>query len=37
MPGEMYDVYMHYKRDEWERSSPPSPTGSGTKYLDVLP
>ena len=19
MPGEMYNVFMHYKRDEWER------------------
>src|SRR5579862_3827945 len=37
MPGRLYDVYMHYKRDEWEQYLAVVTDWEREKYLDVLP
>ena len=37
MPGDMYRVFMHYKRDEWERYCATVTDWDVSEYLDVLP
>ncbi len=37
LPGRLYDVYMHYKRDEWERYLAAVTDWERERYLDVLP
>src|SRR2546428_5961279 len=37
LPGRLYDVYMHYKRDEWEQFLAVVTDWEREKYLDVLP
>ena len=37
LPGEMYSVFMHYKRDEWERFLSTVTEWDIETYLDVLP
>jgi glutamine synthetase len=37
MPGRLYDVYMHYKRDEWVRFLSAVTDWERERYLDVLP
>jgi glutamine synthetase len=37
LPGEMYRVFMHYKRDEWERYCATVSDWDMNEYLDVLP
>src|SRR5579864_1368234 len=37
LPGRLYDVYMHYKRDEWEQYLAAVTDWEREKYLDVLP
>ena len=37
LPGEMYRVFMHYKRDEWERYCATVSDWDVAEYLDVLP
>jgi glutamine synthetase len=37
LPDEMYRVYMHYKRDEWERFMATVTEWDVNTYLDVLP
>ena len=37
LPGEMYRVFMHYKRDEWERYCATVSDWDMQEYLDVLP
>src|SRR5919198_259004 len=37
LPGRLYDVYMHYKRDEWERFLSAVTDWERERYLDVLP
>jgi glutamine synthetase len=37
LPGEMYRVFMHYKRDEWERHCATVTDWDVSEYLDVLP
>jgi glutamine synthetase len=37
MPGEMYQVFRHYKRDEWERYCAQVSDWDVKEYLDVLP
>ena len=37
LPGEMYRVFMHYKRDEWERYCATVTDWDLKEYLDVLP
>ncbi|MFQ5984843.1 MAG: glutamine synthetase family protein [Alphaproteobacteria bacterium] len=37
LPGEMYDVYMHYKRDEWEKFLATVTEWDLDTYMDVLP
>ena len=37
LPGEMYRVFMHYKRDEWERYCATVTDFDRDEYLDVLP
>ncbi len=37
LPGEMYDVFMHYKRDEWERFLATVTEWDIDTYLDALP
>ena len=37
LPGDMYRVFMHYKRDEWERYCATVTDWDVTEYLDVLP
>jgi glutamine synthetase len=37
LPGEMYRVFMHYKRDEWERYCATVSDWDVQEYLDVLP
>ena len=37
MPDEMYKVFMHYKRDEWERYCATVTDWDVKEYLDVLP
>jgi glutamine synthetase len=37
LPGDMYRVFMHYKRDEWERHCAHVSDWDVKEYLDVLP
>jgi glutamine synthetase len=37
LPGDMYRVFMHYKRDEWERYCATVSNWDVEEYLDVLP
>jgi glutamine synthetase len=37
LPGDMYRVFMHYKRDEWERYCASVTDWDVEEYLDVLP
>ena len=37
LPGRLYDVYMHYKRDEWQRFLGAVTDWERDRYLDVLP
>ena len=37
LPGEMYRVFSHYKRDEWERFISTVSEWDVQEYLDVLP
>ncbi|MBM3677279.1 MAG: glutamine synthetase [Actinobacteria bacterium] len=37
MPGDMYNVFRHYKRDEWERYCATVSDWDVNEYLDVLP
>jgi glutamine synthetase len=37
MPGDMYRVFMHYKRDEWERFLSTVSDWDINEYLDILP
>ncbi len=37
MPGDLYRVFMHYKRDEWERYCATVSDWDVEEYLDVLP
>jgi glutamine synthetase len=37
LPGDMYRVFMHYKRDEWERHCAQVSDWDVQEYLDVLP
>jgi glutamine synthetase len=37
LPGRLYDVYKHYKRDEWEQFLAAVTDWEREKYLDVLP
>jgi len=37
MPGRLYDVFMHYKRDEWERYLAAVTDWEREQYLNVLP
>ena len=37
LPGDMYDVFMHYKRDEWERFIGTVSDWDVKEYLDILP
>ena len=37
MPGEMYKVYEHYKRDEWEKYNATVTDWDLDMYLDCLP
>jgi glutamine synthetase len=37
LPDEMLKVFMHYKRDEWERYCATVSDWDRTEYLDVLP
>ena len=37
LPDEMYQVFMHYKRDEWERYLATVTEWDIERYLDVLP
>ena len=37
LPGDMYRVFMHYKRDEWERFLGTVTEWDTQTYLDCLP
>jgi glutamine synthetase len=37
LPGEMLKVFMHYKRDEWERFIGTVTEWDVKEYLDILP
>lgn len=37
LPGDMYRVFNHYKRDEWERSCAAVTDWDVKEYLDILP
>ena len=37
LPGDMYRVFMHYKRDVWERHCSEVTDWDVKEYLDVLP
>ena len=37
LPGEMYRVFMHYKRDEWEKFMATVTDWDTEMYLDYLP
>ena len=37
LPGEMYKVFIHYKRDEWDRFCATVSDWDIEEYLDVLP
>ena len=36
-PGRLYDVFRHYKRDEWERYLAAVTDWEREEYLEVLP
>jgi len=37
LPGDMYTVFSHYKRDEWERFIGTVTDWDIAEYLDILP
>ena len=37
LPGEMLNVFLHYKRDEWERFIGTVSEWDLKEYLDILP
>ena len=37
LPNDMYKVFMHYKRDEWERFLATVSDWDIKEYLDILP
>jgi glutamine synthetase len=37
LPGDMYRVFMHYKRDEWTRFIATVSDWDIAEYLDILP
>ncbi len=37
LPGDMERVFMHYKRDEWERFLATVSDWDVEEYLDILP
>jgi glutamine synthetase len=37
IPGRLYDVFHHYKRDEWERYLAAVTDWEREEYLEVLP
>ena len=37
LPGDMYRVFSHYKRDEWERFCATVTEWDVQEYLDILP
>ena len=37
LPGDMYRVFMHYKRDEWNRFLATVSEWDIKEYLDILP
>ena len=37
LPGEMFTVFEHYKRDEWERFCAAVSDWDVKEYLDILP
>ena len=37
LPGDMYRVFMHYKKDEWERYCATVTDWDVQEYLDILP
>jgi glutamine synthetase len=37
LPDEMFTVFMHYKRDEWERFIGTVTEWDVKEYLDILP
>jgi len=37
LPGDMLDVFLHYKRDEWERFIGTVSEWDLKEYLDILP
>jgi len=37
LPGEMYRVFIHYKRDEWERFISTVSDWDVNEYLDIIP
>ena len=37
LPGEMFTVFEHYKRDEWERFMHTVSDWDVEEYLDILP
>ena len=37
LPGRLYDVFRHYKRDEWERYLAAVTDWEREEYLEVLP
>ncbi len=37
LPGDMYRVFMHYKRDEWTRFIATVSDWDIGEYLDILP
>jgi len=37
MPGRLYKVFEHYKRDEWERYLAAVTDWEREEYLEVLP
>jgi glutamine synthetase len=37
MPGRLYKVFQHYKRDEWERYLAAVTDWERDEYLEVLP
>ena len=37
LPGDMYRVFEHYKRDEWERFMATVTDWDVEEYLDILP
>jgi len=37
MPGRLYEVFRHYKRDEWERHLASVTDWERDEYLEYLP